>query len=119
MATAFQITNPDGKPFTVRIVEQGDQYGLNDELTHDAVDPLVEFYDLSYAGETFDGRGQFVSRYYLSTILISAMEEPCKGILLEGSHPQWFVGGENVKEVARVGISVSFNRHLSDLCLGF
>lgn len=52
--------------WAVRIVEQGDKYGLNSCLTHNQDEPLVEFYDTRYEHTDY---GQFVSRYYLRTIL--------------------------------------------------
>lgn len=69
--------------WAVRIVEQGDKWGLNDSLTHDRPDPLVEFYDTRY--EHTD-RGQFVNRYNLSTILKSS-----GGVNLDPDVPDWTV----------------------------
>jgi len=78
----------DGRPFTVRIVREGDGYGRDDCLTHDEADPLVEFYDASQDSSKFGLRGQFVSRYYLSTLL----EPPTdRGLGLEGSVPAWTI----------------------------
>jgi hypothetical protein len=54
--------------FNVRIVVKGDRYGLNDMFTHDQDRPLVEFYDDRYHFQSGD-RGQFVSRYYVSSLL--------------------------------------------------
>jgi|TARA_R110000744_G_scaffold342135_1_gene447286 hypothetical protein len=55
-------------PWKVKIVFKEDAYGLDNCLTHNEDEPLVEFYDLAHK-ETFGDKGQFVSRYYLSTIL--------------------------------------------------
>ncbi len=52
--------------FNVRIVRAGDRYGLDNCLTHDKDEPLVEFYDSRYPHCEY---GQFVSRYYVATIL--------------------------------------------------
>ena len=52
--------------FNVRIVSRGDKYGLNFALTHNEDMPLVEFYDSRYPHTEY---GQFVSRYYLDTII--------------------------------------------------
>ena len=52
--------------FNVRVVNKGDKYGRDFCLTHDEDKPLVEFYDSRYPHTEF---GQFVSRYYVSTIL--------------------------------------------------
>ena len=54
--------------WAVRIVEKGDKYGLKDCLTHDGEEPLVEFFDTRYEHTDF---GQFVTRYYLCTLLDS------------------------------------------------
>jgi len=54
--------------FNVRIVFKGENYGLNDMFTHDQDRPLVEFYDDRYHFQS-DDRGQFVSRYYVSSLL--------------------------------------------------
>lgn len=70
---SMRITNLEGRHFNVRIVRIGDHYGRDDCLTHgekmgEDSSPLVEFYDLSYTLK-FGPRGQFVSRYYVSSIL--------------------------------------------------
>lgn len=52
--------------YLVRIVNRGDRYGLNDCLTHLEDKPLVEFWDTRYKHTP---RGQFVSRYYVNTLL--------------------------------------------------
>lgn len=65
------ITSTTGRRFLVRILRAGDRYGLDDCLTWaDSLSPLVEFYDYTYANQkTFGPRGQFVSRYYVDTII--------------------------------------------------
>jgi hypothetical protein len=70
--------------FNVRIVRKGDKYGLDFCLTHNKDAALVEFYDTRYPHTEF---GQFVSRYYVSTIL----ERDNRGLCLEGSEPEWSV----------------------------
>ena len=50
--------------FNVRYLNNGDKYGLKDNLIADR--PMVEFYDSKYPHTQY---GQFVSRYYVSTIL--------------------------------------------------
>ena len=52
--------------FNVRVVNKGDKYGRDFVLTHEEDKPLVEFYDSRYPHTEF---GQFVSRYYVSTLL--------------------------------------------------
>lgn len=61
----------NGREFTARIVRKGDRYGRDFCLTHDDDEPMVEFYDATYADdERFDrGLGQFVSRYQADTFM--------------------------------------------------
>lgn len=58
--------------FTMRAVANGDRYGKDMCLTHDADDPLIEFYDRRWDHDRDpegEALGQFVSRYRLSTLL--------------------------------------------------
>lgn len=76
-------------PWTVKIVRKGERYGLRNCLVHDQDEPLVEFYDGRYAGkEGFDPEGQFVERYYRSTLL---QRSPFHGLNLDGCIPDWTV----------------------------
>lgn len=90
------VTNGAGRDFLVRIVTRGGKYGLRDCLTHDKSDPLVEFYDKTYREGRFAERGQFVSRYYLSTLNERRDEE--RGLGLDGGVSAWVVTAENVRE---------------------
>ena len=54
--------------YNARIVRKGDRYGLNDCLTHDEDDLMVEFY-LDSHHDIHGPRGFFVSRYYIGTLL--------------------------------------------------
>jgi hypothetical protein len=75
--------------FNVRVVNKGDKYGLNNVLTHNEDKPLVEFYDVRYPHTEF---GQFVSRYYVSTILGDDGYGPKdSGLNLHGGVPEWTV----------------------------
>ena len=79
--------------WNVRIVNTGDKYGRDMCLTNDKA-PLVEFYDGRYLHTPF---GQFVSRYYVSTIL-SDSEYPT-GLCLDGRVPDWQVSADDMKQV--------------------
>lgn len=81
--------------FNVRIVNTGDKYGRDDCLTNDK-EPLVEFYDSRYDSKNFMGRGQFVSRYYVKTILSG--EYP-RGLALYGNEPEWIVSADEMLDV--------------------
>jgi hypothetical protein len=81
--------------FNVRIVNTGDKYGRNDCLVNDKA-PMVEFYDSRYNDSDFDGRGQFVSRYYISTLVTSQYPN---GLCLDGGIPAWSVSADGMKQV--------------------
>lgn len=83
--------------FTVRIVQQGDAYGLNDCLIHEQEKPLVEFYDATQSKAKFGERGQFVSRYYCDTIL--QQEGFPQGLLLQGGVWEWSVSPKGMQSV--------------------
>jgi hypothetical protein len=83
--------------FNVRIVNKGDKYGLNNCLTHEGDKPLVEFYDTRYPHTEF---GQFVSRYYVETILGDDGYGPKDGGLnLHGGVPEWTVSAKDMDTV--------------------
>ena len=105
MDNMMKITNKRGRTFNVRIVKVGDKYGLDDCLTHKEEKycggPLVEFYDATYENETFGERGQFVSRYYASTLLgrdynenRSLADQAGIGLDLMGYEPVWKIDGQ-------------------------
>ena len=66
----------------VRIIRDGDKYGLNHCLTVNKNETLVEFYDTRYEHTDF---GQFVSRYYVETLLA----RPSGGIDLDAGIASW------------------------------
>ena len=118
----YQITNDAGRAFNVRVVRKGDTYGLNDCLTYgseggshsscgaasDAAaargEVLVEFYDATYANHPAS-RGQFVARYYLSTLKerSSAWLRP-PGLCLHGGVPEWVISGRNLAEAVAYAV---------------
>ena len=83
--------------FNVRIVNKGDKYGLDNCLTHEGDKPLVEFYDTRYPHTEF---GQFVSRYYVETILNDDGYGPkdC-GLILHGGVPEWTLSAKDMDTV--------------------
>jgi hypothetical protein len=82
--------------FNVRIVNVGDKYGRNDCLTNDKAS-MVEFYDSRYDFPDFMGRGQFVSRYYIS--ILEEGNRDGRGLCLDGGIPEWSVSAEGMKQV--------------------
>ena len=85
--------------WNVRIVKTGDQYGLNMCLVNNKP-PMVEFYDGRYP-HVHAPYGQFVSRYYISTILSqdSRGGEYSNGLCLDGGVPAWHVSAEDMAQV--------------------
>lgn len=78
--------------FNVRVVNTGDKYGLNDCLVNNKT-PIVEFYDSRFTKG--GARGQFVSRYYVDTILDGS---DC-GLCLDGGVPDWTVSAQDMDTV--------------------
>ena len=93
----FQVTNDQGRTFNVRMVFEGDRYGLNDCLTHDNDKPLVEFYDATQDPRKFGERGQFVSRYYVETLTDSPARN-CYGLTLDGGVDAWALDAESANK---------------------
>ncbi len=80
--------------FNIRVVRQGDSYGLNDCLIHEGVTPLLEFYDRDYLGPDFTPLGQFVSRYRIDTLL-----DHSGGLALSGSVPKWRISSSEMDSI--------------------
>lgn len=91
--TTTQVTNSQGRDFTIRIVRNGDSYGLDDCLTHDKEQPFVEFYDLTHMHTT---RGQFVSRYSADTLLLMNHDT---GLDLDCGVEPWSIDGATMNKV--------------------
>lgn len=92
------VVNDSGRAFNVRAVRVGDRYGLGDKLIHSsALGPMIEFYDATYENDPrFTlGRGQFVARYYVSTL---ATHDPSVGLDLLGHVPEWKINATNVRD---------------------
>ena len=133
MSVTYKAVDPEsGNRWCVRIVFIGDQYGLKHCLTYGETeydkdkhdDPMIEFYDRdsgvaeilrnsddkteAYLGKEY---GQFVSRYYYSTL---KMRDPLgkgsaladwseRGLNLHGGVSRWSVSSEfMVKAMAAI-----------------
>lgn len=100
------LVNDNGRRFGVRVVRPGMRYGLNDRVIYDESDSsfrlndsMVEFYDYTYAGDPrFTPRGQFVSRYYVSTLLNRTAG---LGLDLDGGVDVWKVDAAVTDQVIR------------------
>ena len=55
--------------YFARLVLKGESYGLNDKLTHEKEEPMVEFFFNPKPGDLMSNPPYFVSRYYISTFL--------------------------------------------------
>jgi hypothetical protein len=109
MAKTTRVTSDAGVDYLVRLVEEGDPYGLNFCRTHTEHRPTVEFYDYDskapayeFIGDREDAvaagaprLGQFVSRYYVFTLLESIATT--NGINLCGHVPRWAIDGDAVR----------------------
>lgn len=96
------VTTQRGRTFAVRIVRQGDRYGLGMQLVHDEPFSLVEFYDYNQAGHAawckagWGEYGQFVSRYRAKDMLTRT---PGTGLALHLGAPEWSLDGAAMGEV--------------------
>ena len=110
----------------VHFVQEGEHYGVNGSLVYgntvgsgvphigERINdcqlyghglPLVEFYDMSQDPVLFPG-GQFVSRYYMSTLLGMDGDTPLSEMVsknwsfgLDGGVPSWTVAGTDLQNV--------------------
>lgn len=90
------VTNAPGNAVMVaKLLREGDRYGLNNCLTWQQADPGIEFFDGRYPHTPC---GQFVSRYYLKTLLES-VQKSNRGICLDGGVPDWALAGVEFVDV--------------------
>lgn len=102
-APTTTVTASNGVPFLLRLIRQGDPYGMDFCRIHDE-DPVIEFYDTrhpfthDHVGTEQEAiaagapvLGQFVSRYHLSTL---QERDPSHGLDLHGSEPAWKIDGQ-------------------------
>lgn len=80
-------------PMTVRVLLHGDRYGRDESLRHEGDEPLIEFYDARYRHTPY---GQFVSRYYASSIAEGSRNGwEHSGLDLQGDVPSWKLTAEH------------------------
>lgn len=104
MSNFLKMTDA-GKTWLVRIVFEGEGYGLWDDGDHEfalrhikrtptgnVADPLVEFFDMSYAVAPFEA--QHVSRYYSKSLI-----ERLGGLNLDGGIPARAISPEGMAVV--------------------
>ena len=121
-------TAENGIPFAVRILNEGDSYGLNDSLTYNKDNkhepfkgsPMIEFYDTRYDHTKY---GQFVARYYWKTLFDGLPHN--QGINLHGGVPDWSIDGNTYSRIMNDLISeivdkkivapIEQNKHITDI----
>jgi hypothetical protein len=94
----LEFTTSQNVPMLVRIVLPGQYYGRDNVVLNDSKEHLVEFFDTRYPFfKNTDGEilGQFISRYYLTTLLESKNE----GICLDGGNRIWDVDTNSFNKV--------------------
>lgn len=99
---AFRLADVVTGKWRVHLVYPGEGYGRNESVIYEAEHaekygmglPLVEFYDTSQDEDKFPG-GQFVSSYYMSTLLgLDGWGPDVRGrqmLVLDGEIPGWTV----------------------------
>jgi hypothetical protein len=88
-------------PWTVRLVFKGERYGRDGVMLNEQTMPMVEFYDTEQDKAKFGPLGQFVTRYYLDT-LMESRKHPGMPLCLHGGYPNdWTVSGEHMALVER------------------
>jgi len=100
------IIKDAGQTFLIRIVNKGDRFGSQLCLTHNEDTPLIEFYDHDFDFE-YDGNqklGQFISRYYISTLRSSEYSSPFTtkskhGLALNADIPEWSITPAGMNKV--------------------
>jgi len=99
----FQIKNEtSGIVFNVRILEPGQVYGRNHALENDSGRNLIEFYDSRYEfdRDTQDNvLGQFVSRYYMETMIDRSKTFANHGLSLDGGVPNWTIDAKGMEDL--------------------
>ena len=102
MTTHKLFTDSCNRSFNVRVVRNGDTYGHKLCLTHDRDEPMVEFYDARYDFDHDENGvvlGQFVSRYYMSSIFeVAAMG---RGLILDGGIASWQIEADAVSAIGQ------------------
>ena len=99
----------DENTFLIRLVERGDTYGAKTGPSpgmcwiHDKEGALLEFYDYDFDFD-YDGNkklGQFISRYYISTLRSSYTPATTIGLNLHGGVPKWTINAQGMNQVMR------------------
>lgn len=117
----FRLDNGYGLPLVCRLLEKGDHYGAYDCLTLERDTPTLEFYDArhqqdyAFCGTDEEAKeanaeclGQFISRYFLTT-LEESLESMQGGLCLHGGVPDWVISKEQLaKSVDQATMRLKF-----------
>jgi len=81
-----------GHPLTIRIIFDGDKYGLDDCLTHDISDnhPRTDTEGALIPMVEFISNGFMISRYYWDTLYLHSTG----GLCLDGGRHQYNIGSD-------------------------
>jgi len=99
----LDVTAANGVPFRVVLLLDGKSTNFPASNRWRGKLPLVEFYDARYRNvRGFTPDGQFVSRYYLETLLSvdPGHERSRRGLDLEGGVPDWTIDAITMRTVA-------------------
>ena len=91
----IKVINDGERPWVVRLVFEGDKFGLDFQLVHSGP-PLLEFYDARYESTPF---GQFVSRYFVTTLVNGGARRAAEGLQLDGSSIDRCISSEALSRV--------------------
>lgn len=97
MNKSTKVINHKGIPFNILIISKNDKYGVDNTLIYEKDEPMIEFYDARK--ETLNKLGQFVSSYYVSTLLKDRRKLEDNGLNLDMCVRDWNVSGVNMEEI--------------------
>lgn len=80
-------TAANGVSFTYKLIKVGDKYGATNSLINDKED-MIEFYDYRHK---HTNHGQFITRYYISTMGEHLDDSDHAGLDLYGSVEAWTI----------------------------
>jgi hypothetical protein len=99
---SLDVTAANGVPFRVVLLPDGKSDNFPYSGSWRSTEPLVEFYDARYRNvRGFTPDGQFISRYYLETLLTrGACRGEGYGLDLQGDVPNWTIDATTMRTVA-------------------
>jgi hypothetical protein len=96
----LDFTDPtSGVPWRMVVIRNGDFYGVphnGKRACLNRADTMIEFWDRRHNHDA-EHQAQFVSRYYLTSIL-----DCCDGLILDGGVPDWQLSKESMQMCLRM-----------------